>query len=169
MSGPLIIQRFPLGLIDILGMQSSGDTPTQLSEQISGEIELGRMYMLPRGENLIAVIAGATFGLPAVAPITVPVGEAWVLWNVSARVTALGALTFSVQPGILRTRNPSGGGTGFFALSPPEGVLAANESAAASWQGTEVLLPGDGLTINVVRASAATNVSLSAFFTRLRV
>ena len=169
MAGPLIIQRFPLGLIDLLGMQTSGDTPTQLNEQIAGTLELGRFYMLPRGEQVQAVVTGVANGLPAIAPATVPVGEAWVLWNVSARVNSLGAGTIVFQPGILRARNPSGGATGFFALAEPANITAANESAASSWNGTEVLLPGDGLTVNVVRSSAAQNISLAAFFTRLRV
>lgn len=169
MAGPLIIQRFPLGLLDIFGMQSSGDTPTQLNEQVSGVLELGRMYMLPRGENRQAVVTGVANGTPAVVPLIVPVGEAWVLWNVSARVNSLAAGSITVQPCIVRSRNPAGGAAGLFALAPPEAIAAANEAVAPSWNGLEVLLPGDGITVNVVRSSAAQNISLSAFLTVLKV
>ena len=169
MAGPLIIQRFPLGLLDIFGMQSSGDTPTQLNEQVAGVLELGRMYMLPRGENKQGTVTGVANGLPVNAPLVVPVGEAWVLWNVSARVNSIAAGTIVFQPGLIRSRNPSGGSSGFFALCQPEGITGANESVAPSWHGLEVLLPGDALTVNVVRSSAAQNILLSAFCTVLRV
>jgi hypothetical protein len=48
MAGPQDIQRFPKGLIDLLGMRATGDTPRQLAQTTAPNIDLKTEYLLDR-------------------------------------------------------------------------------------------------------------------------
>jgi len=90
MAGPLDIQRFPTGLLDLLGLKATGQTPSILASQVQATLaDCVDYYLLNRRVQL----SGATpIGLIAnsnqpVNGLLVPATELWFVYNVSVRLT----------------------------------------------------------------------------------
>jgi hypothetical protein len=85
-AGPLDIQRLPYGLVDLLGMKGSGDTPHSLAENIAVTLADGADYYLaPRrvvlqGDTAINIAATGFFAAVGIAPSA---GEVWLVYNVT--------------------------------------------------------------------------------------
>jgi len=143
MAGPQDIQRFPKGLIDLLGMRATGDTPSQLGQQISGELALKDEYLFDR---LVGLRTGVGAGLINATGsygwllATVPPGQIWYVYGMSIEVTApapatAATLTLGVARGAANVRNYFG---------PSVRLVATQGEAWGEWfQVPLVMGPGD--------------------------
>lgn len=97
MATPFDIQRYPQGLVDLLGMKATGNTPAQLSQQTGGVVELADYYLWDRvqanvGQSPVAIgVVG--FLANSTGATVVPQGELWVLYDATLRVPAIAAAT----------------------------------------------------------------------------
>jgi len=80
------IQRVPRGLLDILGLKATGDTPHQLAQEISGGLDITPLYLQDQLRSITGFIAGVAGGYNLVS--TVPNGEMWWMTNVGGLLTA---------------------------------------------------------------------------------
>lgn len=83
MAGRLDIQRVPFGLVDLLGMKGSGDSPHTLAEAIAVTLADGADYYLaPRRVQVESdtPIDIATTGLLQVTSGAVPSNELWLVY-----------------------------------------------------------------------------------------
>jgi hypothetical protein len=98
MAGPQDIQRLPKGLIDLVGMRATGQTPSQLAQLVAGEIDLKQEYLLDR---LQVGTWTSGIALPAVGDIRVSgpaPGVQWYVFGVSGTagpVAAAATLQFA--------------------------------------------------------------------------
>jgi hypothetical protein len=94
MAGPQDIQRFPRGLIDILGMRATGETPSRLAQETQPQLDLIDLYLLDRQrqfQNSSAVIAAN--GNVLIPGMTVPSGELWFLYEATMQVPTIAVAT----------------------------------------------------------------------------
>jgi hypothetical protein len=83
-AGPLDIQRFPRGLLDILGLKATGDAPHLLSQEVSSSLEITPLYLQERRVQLpAALLPAAAGGYQSNAGNTVPSGEMWIVNNLT--------------------------------------------------------------------------------------
>lgn len=85
MAGPQSIQRYPTGLIDLLGMRATGDTPHEIANIIGGSIDLLNLYAIDRlvcrqSGTAIAIAALGYLGINT-APIGPPPGTLWLIYH----------------------------------------------------------------------------------------
>lgn len=97
MAGPMDIQRYPTGLIDLLGMRATGETPHQLDGNIGADIDVTDLYLFDRrvtqvGQSPVA-IGAIGFLANSTGATTIPQGEMWLLYDCSLRVPAIAAAT----------------------------------------------------------------------------
>ena len=89
---PLDIQRAPAGLLELLGLRGTGNTPRQLDELLQGHLDLTPLYLAPLARTIraatAAVGANGFFGATAA---TIPQGELWVLSSIAASSTNMAA------------------------------------------------------------------------------
>jgi hypothetical protein len=94
MAGPQDIQRFPKGLIDLLGMRATGETPAQLAQQVISNIEVLDLYLLDRLSTFqISTAAITATGNVLFPNTTVPNGEIWWVYELSYQLPSLAAAT----------------------------------------------------------------------------
>lgn len=82
------IQRAAVGLLDYLGLKSTGDTPGVFPDALAGVLEQSRFYEAARSENYvqqanILVTTSGTWGLGG----AVPQNELWLVQDACIRVT----------------------------------------------------------------------------------
>jgi hypothetical protein len=87
----LTIQRFPRGLLGLLGTQAGGDTPQQLSPIAGGVVDLLPFYTADLRRTAQANVgnvgaAGTLFVGSSV--VACPVGEMWLVHEAGAQCTA---------------------------------------------------------------------------------
>jgi hypothetical protein len=99
MAGPQDIQRYPRGLIDLLGMRATGETPHELARQTAPVLDLWDLYLADRCELYSVPTAAATtvVGGQAFPLAQVPDREVWFLYEASLRVPATAAATLLQQ------------------------------------------------------------------------
>jgi hypothetical protein len=174
MADRLTIQRLPTGLLDILGMQSTGDTPHSLEQSVSATLDTTELYLMDRFARRIeqtAVIAAAgTFiaGLPTATPLGPQPGEQWMLYGVTVTSTALAAATnISYVFSLSRT---SLGGTQY--LSSKQSVANPDVFGQGQlWERPMILRPGDqlGIAATLVTGAPAVAPFVQAFFVPIRI
>lgn len=174
MADRLTIQRLPTGLLDILGMQSTGDTPHTLNASLVPTLDCSDIYLMDRFARRIeqcAVIAAAgTFiaGLPTATPLGPQPGEQWMLYGVTVTSTALAAATnVSYVFSLSRT---SLGGTQY--LSSQQSVANPNVfGQGLLWESPMILRPGDqlGIAATLVTGAPAVAPFVQAFFVPIRI
>jgi len=107
MAGPQDIQRLPKGLIDLLGMKATGNTPAQLAQQVISTLNTDDLYLIDRCLSVqgasSAVNALGTF---AFANCQVPAGSLYLLYSVGISVPALAAASSVQLTGVI---NRAGG------------------------------------------------------------
>jgi hypothetical protein len=98
-----IVQRHPAGLLEVLGMKGLGTVPGRLSDTYAPTLET--LQMIARGTMQHRTASTPAAGLGAVATVTVPPNETWILMAADARQagtashTALGiGVLISVGP-----------------------------------------------------------------------
>jgi hypothetical protein len=111
------INRFPEGLLALLDLKSRGNTPSDLSDVVQPGLDMLPFYELGQQLQWVNANAAAAVG-PAVAPVTVPDGEVWLVRQATLTIEALaggtlyGALvsgpanTFAQYQAIARLPNP---------------------------------------------------------------
>jgi hypothetical protein len=162
MAGPLTIQRFPKGLIEILGMRATGDTPNALAQQIAGNLDLLDSYLIDRC-RVQSITTGVA--LPAAGFVTMgsnsgpSSGFIWFVYDISVAFAAVAAAaTLQSHVGVSRTANVStnlpGMGTG---------LLAAGQAASVGihFERPLIMRPGDLISINTAIYTGAPAVTPS--------
>jgi hypothetical protein len=146
MAGPQDIQRYPTGLIDLLGMRATGQTPSQLAGEISGSIEVGELYLFNRrvtqvGQSPVA-IGAVGFLANTTGATVVPQGEMWVLFDCTMRVPVIAAATALNLS--LVVQRPADGTSAWFMLTE-ELRLTASTGGLAGYRHSKPMLlqPGD--------------------------
>lgn len=160
MAGPLTIQRFPTGLLDLLGMQASGDTPRELAPEVRSTLDVYKFFASGRLEQATSGGVALTAGIPGVYQFSgtnVPTSQIWLVESVVITTTlvAPAATTWRLVPAIYRG---SALPTYFFPIGPA-GTYAANERPllGASYTTPLLLLPGDGVGVFVEASTGAAN------------
>jgi hypothetical protein len=108
MAGPLDVQRFPFGALDLLGLKGSGQMPTRLEDQLRGNIDLTQFYLNSLRARVVGTTAvvNAPGWFPVAGGALVPPTEIWAVVNVTVFPTpaALGAgEAYTVSPAYSRT------------------------------------------------------------------
>jgi len=145
MAGPLTIQRFPKGLIEILGMRATGDTPAQLAQDVSGSIDLIDHYLLDRTQDKLLT----SISIPAVGEINMGVagvagplpGFIWLVYDLAVRLpTPAAASSIQCVWGIQRT---AGAMTMLQGLRSPVVLPGDTFDAAIHFEKPLIMRPGD--------------------------
>lgn len=124
-----IVNRVPVGLLDLLDMKSRGQTPRELSSQVQAGIDIAPLYYSDLEEAVAAVDAGvAAIGLTT--SLAVPQDEIWFVRQMSVSTTTGAGEAISFAPWFFTTLNRPGGGFYSGALGVPM-VLAASSTGAA--------------------------------------
>lgn len=170
MADPLTIQRYPRGLLDLLGSKSSGQNPVVLSEVVQPIIDVGQLYQVDLAEARSATTAAANltgaYGVTG-TNLTVPAGEVWLLHNLSlaANTNLAAGESYQVRGAIYRSQWAQ------WQLSNASvSCGGVNTRPALGWQfhRPEILRPGDSVGIYVVDVQAASEqFTVSCYFTRL--
>ena len=157
MAGPLDIQRLPYGLVDLLGMKGSGDTPHTLNENIAVTLADGADYYLaPRrsilqGDTAINIAATGYFAAVGLAPAA---GEIWLVYNVTCSVNnaTAAATALKIWGGYVKSSTAS-----LDCQITEQLVLGASDwgSTSRQFERPQVFLPGDSFG---VRCGALTGV-----------
>lgn len=172
MAGPLTIQRYPRGLLDLLGSKSSGDNPTELAPTVAGIIDLGYMYQFDKVEGRTAttnvVNLNGAWGVTG-PTLVVPAGEVWLLHNASANANANLAAgeSYTINVAIYRSQWSQ------WQLSPNQGSgsgITARPAVGWQFDRPELLRPSDTFGIYCSNITAgATQFTVSAYITRLTI
>jgi len=171
-AGPQDIQRYPRGLIDLLGMRATGDTPHQLAQTTVPQIDLLDMYLADRcfgvtfnASGVVAALGNLTFTGAAV-----PQGEMWLLYEASVFTGVCAAATScTVVPFVARSQS---GLAQAEALCPP--LVAGTAGSALGgvhYERPSVLMPGHqfGLQITAIVGAPGVTPILNLYFARLAV
>ena len=82
------INRVPQGLLALLGIKQLGRNPNQLAETSQPIVDVTQMYASEKGwlTAEAASPAGAILSSNQYAPIEIPAGESWYVYNVTTTV-----------------------------------------------------------------------------------
>jgi len=100
MAEPLLIQRPPIGLLDLLGLKAMGQTPIQLADTVGCTLaDCVDYYLCSRRQHLssltgVAMVANTNYQL---ASLTVPAGEIWFLYAMCVHTNVPTAAATSVK------------------------------------------------------------------------
>jgi len=160
MAGPLTIQRFPKGLIEILGMRATGDTPAQLAQDVSGDLDLLDFYLLDRCRDLSITtgVAIASAGFTTMGTASGPgAGFIWLVYSISVQFGAVAAAaTLQSQVGISRSANSLVGLPG---MDTPLLVAGASAQVAVYFEKPLIMRPGDLVAIQTTILTGAPAVT----------
>lgn len=167
MAGPLTIQRFPRGLLDLLSLKGTGQAPTDLAAEIRGVIDLTQVYLQDRlVTGLFSTAAVNAVGDISATNSNVPSGELWVAYHLAIAGTVPAGATYRVRPAIFRRT-----GTVIGTYGPNATTAAANERIGLGWDlGPTLLWPGDnfGLSCEAVTVGGLA-FSVYLYFARLTI
>jgi hypothetical protein len=147
MAGPQDIQRVPRGLIDLLGMRATGQTPAQLDATVNGQIELLEFYLNER--FVIATQTGSIVispGLTGFNSLTVPNGQLWLLYQMTFSSVSSAAGTGAICTGGITRQYLTGGN--YFALTNVfEWGPLAQLNIGANFTRPVIMQPGDQVNL----------------------
>ncbi len=173
MAGPTDIQRYPRGLIDLLGMKSTGDTPHQLGGQIAGELDMLDWYLNDRLEVLSTTIAvaPAALGNFQFQNSTVPQGEMWAVYDVAVNCGGVVAAAASIIFTPVIFRNQSLVGNAVAAGFQTTAATGQNILSGTHYSQPTLVLPGQsfGVQVQGITGVPAVPFQLTAWFARLKV
>ena len=172
MAGPQDIQRYPRGLIDLLGMRATGDTPHQLGQMTVAQLDLLDMYLADRCFAQTFTGAGAYVALGNIVftGAVVPQGEMWLLYEATVFTGVVAAATrVTIVPFIARSQ---AGLAQAEVISDPIVVpIAGSGMGGRHYERPTILMPGHQFgvqVVDIVGAPAATPI-LNLYFARLAV
>jgi hypothetical protein len=164
MAGPQDIQRFPKGLIDLLGMRATGDTPNQLGQLTQPMLSIKDEYLLDRCQirtwdfGAVITVQGNTI----LANSGPGPGFQWYVYGISGALGGTIAAAATLQLGLGINRGPVLGNA---ILLPGcvSGVLATGSNFYFANQSVPPLImrPGDSLSMNVAVVTGAPGVQPS--------
>lgn len=173
MAGPQDIQRYPRGLIDVLGLRSTGDTPSALSMEQSAVLDMWDLYLADRCE---AVTFNASGNVTALGNLlftgaTVPQGEMWLLYELTIFSGVVAAATSqTIVPWL--SRSQTGTGVNVSALADPCIVgIAGSGMTGRHFERPTVCMPGQtfGLQVVAIVGAPANLPILNLYFARIKV
>lgn len=143
---PGAIQRYPQGLIPLLGMQTSGDTPKDLAPLLQATIEIGDYYARDRIEHSVTN-AGTITGISIFSASSIPAGETWLVYDISVHINPLAAAT-EIRPrlGIMWA---SALPIFFQGFGPAPQTLVAGESTSLGWHFERPIIMRNGDSVGV--------------------
>lgn len=160
MAGAQDIQRYPRGLIDLLGMRATGDTPHQLAQEQTGIVDCTDYYTNDRmqtrnGATSIAINATGTFAFVNVAPSA---GEMWLVYGAVVNVGALAAATaLGLTPVVSRSNT-----TFPIPWADPQRIPALEGLMwGRTFERPIIVRPGDNFSINCWQITGVPGVSPS--------
>lgn len=146
MAGPLDIQRYPTGLIDLLGMRATGETPHTLAGQIGANIDVSELYLYDRRQTSVGqspvAIGALGFLANTTGVTTIPQGEMYLVYDCSLRVPPIAAATALTVS--LVVQRSAGGTSAWFPLTE-QLVLPASTGGLVGYRRNNPILlkPGD--------------------------
>lgn len=173
MATPQDIQRYPRGLIDLLGMRATGDTPHLLAQQMNSTLEMIDFYLNDRLEFNTQLLAAApaalgNFQFPGTI---VPQGEMWAVYdytvNCGGPIAVATAMKFS--PVIFRNQSIVGNAAAY----GPAIAVAAGENGVGGirFERPNLVMPGQsfGIQVSQITGAPGTQHQCMIWFARLRV
>lgn len=153
MAGPQTISRLPTGLLDLLGMKGTGDTPHELAAYLQSNVDLTDLYLSDRVSFLLGspTITGVGF----VGGSPVPDGQVWLVQGLSLQsnpVTAGASVTISLAHYIARLNTA-------FILHPQQNTYAAGTilGMGLRFDRPAIWRPGDTARVITSAATGAPN------------
>lgn len=156
MAGPLTIQRFPKGLLGLLGSQVGGDTPAELAPAAVAVLDILQFYGSDLRQNAqvnVGNLAVGGFTLISTNATSCASGEIRLLheFSVQCSTAAPAATDITVAVAIQRAQ----GAPVMFTFEPRQNVQAGDFLALGVHFETPLLmLPGDALGIVTPRSAA---------------
>jgi hypothetical protein len=146
-AGPLDIQRVPKGLIDLLGMKATGDTPHILDTATRASLDVLNYYLIDRKVNLqgqtgVAVNA-LGFLITSSNPQGPQPGEIWLVHSAAMAFPALAAAT--TLKGFMAIKRTGILGAACYQFLGPEVNLPAltGGGSGETYQLPWIMLPGE--------------------------
>jgi hypothetical protein len=165
------IQRFPSGVLAMLGMQTSGDTPQTMAQEVGLSLEATDYYLLDRLENKQAGptnvgLAPGTFS----GALTPSAGEVWLVYWASAQLTQPAATTGRYRLMLFAgSRSPNI----LMGFGEPSVTAAAGDfvNVGYHFERPAILLPGDvfGIIAETYTGAVQASMFAQARFVRLAV
>lgn len=147
---PSVIQRYPAGLLGLLGAKGTGQTPKLLNDDVQAAVDITDYWAIgsvvqaqwqTNAANSVswwAVTSSTVGGLP----LLVPPGEFWWVQSMCARTGAVGAAS-SIRGAVGVVQN------GYFApwIAGNEGAAVTGEAFLSALQGPILLPPGSQIGV----------------------
>lgn len=163
MAGAQDIQRYPRGLIDLLGMRATGETPHKLGQENIGTLEMLEFYLNDRMTPNASASAAppAAIGNVQITGLTVPDRELWLVFELTAYVAAIAAATRLVfTGGVLRNR---GSGNVYSALTDSIVVPALEAGyVGKKFERPVLMLPGNVVSAQITGITGLPGQPISA-------
>lgn len=157
------ISEYPRGLMSLLGLQTFGENPRDLSGVIAPSLDLLQFFLFTRRESRTDTVSMTATGSIQFPTLIVPPGEAWFLQEFGIQVQTGAAQTCTFAPTINMPVN---------AYQMGDAVALPVSSIGRCFMSRPPLLLPPGTSFNVQVQSitgAPFNADMSALFTRLRV
>jgi hypothetical protein len=167
---PQSIQRIPYGMLDALGIQSTGSYPALLSDQVAPCFELLTWYLESISSILISGSVAATGSgdfTTAATELTVPDGELWWCDSLTHQLTGAAGVSGQMN-GYIRT--PSGATFTRQRATPPASLqLAAATDLVLISQGPFFMRSGERPGARCHLSAAAGAFSWAMRVARLKI
>lgn len=165
---PGLIQRNPIGLLDFLGLKSTGQSPTILPDELVATVDIASLYAAARWEQVVGTTSVANLvGFWGSANTTVPQNELWLIDQVAISGSTLAVGTaYRVRAGLITAP----GGSALYAIQETSLAYAASERPHVGWQNL-IARGGDqvGLVVDSLTLGTAITFDIRLRFLRLTV
>jgi len=163
------IQRLPVGLLDLLGMQSTGDTPHLISGEVQPTLDLTDLYLTDRLRGANAATANVTAAGSLLSAVGPPAGEQWLCYGFAG--TSLGALAAATGFTANLLINRPSVGFAQFITNPYPIANPGLWAGGVTYETPLIMRPGDtlGAWISAITGAPASALSLTAIYVPLRV
>lgn len=165
---PGLIQRVPVGYLDLFGLKSSGQTPTVSPDECQPVVDITELYAAARWEQITATTNTVNLiGFWGAAALTVPSGEMWLVDRLTYTTgTLLAGTTYRLRPGMIASQS----GSQPIAVGDPSQTWTAAERPFFGW-GDIIARAGDqlGLVVDSLTLGTALTFDIRCRFLRLLV
>lgn len=172
MAGPQDIQRFPRGLLGLLGIQATGDTPHQISGLVNGQIDMLPYYINDRQQFQAFPISGpiAAAGTLQFPLSVVPPGTLRFVYNAGVLVPATAAAT-ALKTRLCVFRSPGLNGETYIGETLSLLALDSGTIGATFDSVPMVVLPGQsfGLRTTTITGAPGTSPVLGLYFADIQI
>lgn len=170
MAGPTTIQRVPTGLLDMLGMQSTGVGPSEVAQLVQPVVDLGSLYLWDRVRVLTANTPNIASVNPFASTVTPPTGEQWFVYGISMTTTGVlaAATAFTAAMSINRGVSSLLWQNLMDPISASAGQLWAS---GRIWDTPIIMRPGDtlGVWVTAITGAPGVPVACSAIYAPVRI